>query len=70
MLTVDKELGVLKLIWKCDECGKTELLARNQSESFVAVSFDPPISMECCGNTESIGNIEASVLEDGKVKIR
>ena len=69
MLTVDKEPEILKLIWKCEKCGKAELLAENQSENFVAVSFDPPISMDCCGGTEAIGNVEATVLEDGKVQI-
>ena len=69
MLTVDKEPEILKLIWRYEKCGKNEILVENQSQSFVACSFDPPISMECCGGTEAIGNVEATVLEDGKVQI-
>ena len=69
MLKVNKESKFLELIWRCDKCGGQEVLARNQSESFVAVSFDPPTIMSCCGNTEEIGHIEAVVNDDGTVEI-
>lgn len=69
MLKVNKRPDFLELIWRCDKCGREEVLARNQSENFVAVSFDPPVVMSCCGVTEEIGLVEAVVQEDGTVSI-
>ncbi len=69
MLKVNKKSEILELFWCCDNCGKQELLASNQSENFVAVSFDPPIIMNCCDSTEEIGHVEAVVHDDGKVEI-
>lgn len=69
MISVNQFSVYTELVWKCDSCGKEKILGHNNSDHFVAASFEPPLVMKCCGNTETIGHVEAIKNEDGNFDI-
>jgi hypothetical protein len=69
MIKVNQIPGYTELVWNCDSCGKEKILSHNNSDDFVAVSFEQPLVMKCCGNTETIGHVEAIKQGDGRFSI-
>ena len=65
MIKVNQIPGYSEIAWNCDSCGKEKILGHNNSDDFVVASFDPPLIMKCCGNTETIGHVEAHKRDDG-----
>jgi hypothetical protein len=69
MFSIRHQYGHKELLWNCTRCGRKKVLSMNTGGKMIIAHFDPPLKIQCCGNSESYQFIEANISANNTVRI-